>query len=117
MWIMTSNAFLSVVHKDCLPGELLVRARMKGHIEAAFPDAKVIESTHTDYRYRAVLPRDVVAKALVDQALNLQYDNYKNTVKNRRFHDALAAVWSVMARLQPSPPYSARRDRRQGSLV
>lgn len=106
MWIMTPTSFLSVVHKDCAPDELLVRSRMKGHIEAVFPGANVTESTNTDYRYRAVLPRAVVAKALADQAMNLQYNNYKNTVKNSRFHDALASVWSIMARLQPTRPYS-----------
>ncbi len=106
MWLMTSKSFLSVVHKDCAPDELLVRSRMKGHIEALFPDAKVTEATHTDYRYRAVLPREVVAKALADQVMNLKYNNYKNTVKNSRFHDALASVWFIMARLQPTRPYS-----------
>lgn len=117
MWLMVSNAFLSVVHKDCQPDELLVRARVKGHIEAVFPDAKVTESTHTDYRYRAVLPRAVVAQALADQAMNLNYGNYKNTVKNNRFHDALARVWSVMASLQPTPPYSGRAPYGRGRLL
>ena len=106
MWIMTPTSFLSVVHKDCAPDELLVRSRMKGHIEAVFPGAKVTESTRTDYLFRAVLPRSVVAKALADQAMGLTYDNYKNSVKNHAFHDALSAVWSIMARLQPTRPYS-----------
>ena len=108
MWIFLSDAALSIVHKDCAPDELLVRARMQGHIEAVFPDAKVTESTHTDYRYRAVIKREVVAKALADQAMKLNYGNYKNSVKNHRFHDALSAVWGIMARLQPTPPYSGR---------
>lgn len=116
MWVMLSNAYISVVHKDCKPDELLVRARMKGHIEAVFPDAKVTEATHTDYRYRAVLPRAVVAQALADQAMTMTYDNYKNTVKNHRFHDALAAVWGIMARLQPTAPYSGRRQAQRGLL-
>ena len=111
MWFMTPTSFLSVVHKDCQPDELLVRARMKGHIEAVFPDSKVTEATHTDYRYRAVLPRSVVAQALADQAMTMTYDNYKNTVRENRFHGALAAVWSIMARLQPTAPYTGRAQR------
>jgi len=111
MWLMTPTSFLSVVHKDCQPGELLVRARMKGHIEAVFPDAKVTEATRTDYRYRAVLPRSVVAQALADHAMTMTYDNYKNEVRENRFHDALAAVWSIMARLQPTAPYTGRAQR------
>jgi len=119
MWVMLSGSFLSVVHKDCKPDELLVRARVKGHIEAVFPNAKVSEASHTDYRFRAVLPRSVVAQALSDQAMSLKYDNFKNTVRNNRFHDALASVWHVMARLQPTAPYTGRPQAqpRHNSLV
>ena len=114
MWVMLSGSFLSIVHKECDPDELLVRARVAGHIEAVFPGAAVKKSPSNDYLFRAVLPREVVAKALADQAMSLSYDNYKNSVKNNRFHDALASVWSIMARLQPTLPYSgaaAARDR------
>ena len=106
MWVCLSKSFLSIVHKECKPDELLVRARVAGHIEAVFPDAVVKKSPGTDYLFRAVLPRSVVAKALADQAMGLTYDNYKNSVKNHAFHDALAAVWGIMARLQPTRPYS-----------
>ena len=112
MWVFFSGSFLSVVHKDCQPDELLVRARMKGHIEAIFPDAKVTESTHTDYRYRAVIKREAVAKALADQVMNLNYSNYKNSVRDSKFHSALSSVWSAMARLQPTAPYSGERNSR-----
>lgn len=106
MWIFTSNAAVSIVHKDCESDELLVRARVSGHIQALFPDANVTKSTHTDYLFRAVITRSAVAQMLSDQAMNLRYDNYKNSVKNNRFHDALARIWSVMAGLQPTRPYS-----------
>ena len=117
MWLMTPTSFLSIVHKDCGPDELLVRARVPGHIEAVFPDALVTESPSNDYLFRAVVSRAVVAKALTDQAMNLDYDNYKNSVRNHRFHDALARIWSVMASLQPTPPYSGTRARGQKGLL
>ena len=41
MWIMLSDSFLSIVHKDCAQDELLVRARRPSDIESVFPDAKV----------------------------------------------------------------------------
>lgn len=109
MWICTNSAFLSVVHKDCKPDELLVRARMKGHIESVFPDAKVTESTHTDYRYRAILPREIVADVISAQLMYLSYSNFKNSVNNRRLHDAYGAFWGIHAKLQPSAPYSGGR--------
>ena len=64
MWIMTNNAYLSIVSKDCGPAELLVRARRAGDIEKVFPNAKVTRQTDSDYLYRAVLPRDVVKQSL-----------------------------------------------------
>ena len=106
MWISTNVAFLSVVHKGCAPDELLVRARVAGHIEAVFPQAKVTESFGTDYRYRAVLKRDEVAAAMVSAVMGLEYSNFKDSVRNNRLHDAYSCVWHEMGRLQPGGPYS-----------
>lgn len=114
MWICLNDAFLSVVSKNCKPDQLLVRARVKGHIEAVFPDAVVSESTTTDYRYRAVVSRIEVADALIGQVMSLDYSNFKNSVRDNRLHDAYAAFWNVHARLQPTAPYTGRAQR--GSL-
>jgi hypothetical protein len=46
---MTNNGYLSIVSKDCVPAELLVRARRAGDIEKVFPDAKVTRQTDSDY--------------------------------------------------------------------
>ena len=64
MWIMANNSYLSIVSKNCGPTELLVRARRAGDIEKVFPNAKATWQTDSDYRYRAILPRDVVKQAL-----------------------------------------------------
>lgn len=117
MWICLPDSFLSVVHKDCEPDELLVRARMPGHIEAVFPQAKVTQSRDTDYRYRAVLKRDDVAAALVSQVYQMEYPNFKNEARERRLHDAYAGFWNIHARLQPTAPYSGMRHSRQSRLV
>ena len=117
MWICLSNAFFSIVSKGCGPDELLVRARRKGDIESVFPDYEVTESHGTDYQFRAVVPRFVVSDRIAAQVEDIQYDNFKNSVRNNKLRDAYSAFWGIHARLQPSPPYSARRDRRQGSLV
>ena len=51
MWLMFSDCFLSVVRKNCGPGEILVGARRRGDIERMFPSAKVTEDTKTDYLF------------------------------------------------------------------
>lgn len=100
MWLCLPDSFLSIVHKDCAPDELLVRARRKGDIERVFPDARVTQSAMTDYRFRARVKRTVVADALLSHAMTLDYPNFKNEVSDDRLYNAYSAVWGVMYRLQ-----------------
>ncbi|MBL0245043.1 MAG: hypothetical protein IPQ22_13960 [Rhodoferax sp.] len=96
MWIFTSKSFISVVQKPGDTDLLTVRARIKGDIEAVFPDAKVEVNKGTDYKYRDKVPRQEVATALHDQVMALTYSNFKNTVKEKKHHSAYMNVWSAM---------------------
>lgn len=106
MWIVTSDSFLSVVHKDCQPDELLVRARREGDIEAVFPKAKVKKTVGSDYLFRACIKRTEVAAVLSKRLQELQYDNFKNSIRDDQLHSACNKVWHTMAAMQPIPPYS-----------
>jgi hypothetical protein len=120
MWICLNNSFLSIVDpsgQGANTGDmLLVRARRKGDIEAVFPDAKVEKRPERDYLFRALLPRSQVAIAIADKVSGINYPNFKNSVKNHRLHDAFARIWSIMADLQPTAPYSGRSSARQRGL-
>lgn len=100
MWIFTSKSFISVVQKPGDTDLLTVRARIKGDIENVFPDAKVEVNKGTDYKYRAKVPRELVANALHDQVMGLNYSNFKNTVKEKKRLSAYMDVWSAMYRAQ-----------------
>jgi hypothetical protein len=106
MWICTPSAFLSIVHKNCGPDELLVRARVKDHITNVFPGAKVVTEDGSDYQFRAVIKREVVKQAMAGLVDGMQYGNFKATVRNNALHDAFNRIWHVMAALQPKRPYS-----------
>jgi len=106
MWICLNNAFLSIVHKDCGPDELLVRARRKGDIEKIFPDAKVTRYTKSDYLYRAVVLKHMVKSAMYDQVMNIDYPNFKDSVDDPLLLDLYHDVWFVMIDAQELPPYS-----------
>jgi hypothetical protein len=83
MWVYLTDALLSIVaHRD-RPADLLVRARFRGDIEAVFPDAAVTETLDADYRFRATLPREVVARAIADRAAAIDYPNFKGTLPHR----------------------------------
>ena len=118
MWICLNRAFLSIVTPAGEPDSdvLLVRARRKGDIQSVFPGAKVRRTPERDYLYRALIPRIEVARALADEVTNVDYSNFKNSVKNRPLHDAFARIWSIMAGLQSSAPYSGVRSARQRRL-
>jgi hypothetical protein len=107
MWLFLNDAFLSIVHKDCPEGSLLVRARRPGDIEKVFGRrTKVTRATDADYLYRAVIERDEVVRAIQREVLRIDYGNFKDSIGDRDLHDAAARVWGAMASLQNPPPYS-----------
>ena len=116
MWIFLNDAFLSVVDKAPDLSNLVVRARVEGHIEAVFPDAKVIRDASGDYLFRAFIPRDLVAEAMVEAVMGIGYNNFKNSIRDKRYHDACSRVWGVMSGLQPVPPYSGNRQEKNYDL-
>lgn len=111
MWIMLNNAFISVVDKAPNPDQLVVRARVEGHIEAVFPKAEVIHDASGDYLFRAFIDRVDVADAMFKAVMDINYPNFKNSIKDNRYHDACSRVWGVMSGLQPVRPYSGRPSR------
>lgn len=100
MWISTPNSALSIVSKDCGPDELLVRARIRGDIEATLPDAVMSEDAASDYRFRARLPREEVALHIADQVRGFTYQNFKAEVHEDGRHSAYMKLWRVMFRFQ-----------------
>jgi len=109
MWLSLNKCFLSIVHKDCKPNELLVRARRKGDIEKVFPAVIAKKTQGTDYAYRAVVKRIDVANALRDEVMAIDYTNFKDSVLDDELHRAYSSVWSIMARLQEGDPYGNTR--------
>jgi len=110
MWIMGSDFFLSIVRKDCAPGQLLVRARREGDIERIFGSHVEVErDTTADYLFRARIPGEEVAEAMRREVLGISYGNFKNSVRDRDLHGTYLECWHVLADLQNPPPYSGRR--------
>ena len=111
MWISLSDAFLSVVAIPNQPDSLKVRARRKGDIERIFPDAVVQRTPGRDYLFRTEMPRNVVSSAIAASLEAIDYDNFKNSVKDDRLHSAYSSVWTTMSRLQSLPPYASGRGK------
>lgn len=100
MWIMLRNSFISVVADRNSTENLLVRARVEGHIQEIFPEAIVFTDDSADYRYRTLLPRGRVAAAIAKSLENIDYDNFKESVTSQPLHMAYFQVWLQMKLLQ-----------------
>ena len=110
MWLMTPIGFFSIVEKpdDWDAGTLTVRARVEDDLTALkaryLPELGEIQAhLGTDYRYRGVAPREAVARALSQLALDLDYSNFKDEVYRVQGYErarVYGEVWSSLYELQ-----------------
>lgn len=107
MWLYCQLGFYSVVHKPpCNKDELLVRTRSKVDIDKLQKtlkekyqfDGKVIDSPKADYAYRMTVPRETFASFMADIAMQMDYDNFKNTIHRGDYkrHEAYFRCWNAM---------------------
>jgi len=112
MWITSTTGFVSIVEKpsDRGAGTLTVRARRAADLAfwaALCSDAtQIAEIPKTDYRYRLQAPADQVAAAMSSLILGIQYDNFKDAVRDSGQTDRLSIyhnVWWDLLELQRPP--------------
>ncbi len=100
MWIQFNNAFLSIVENRENTTELLVRARVKGDIEKVFPEADVFEDNNADYKYRAFISKAIVAEKIMLKVTEINYDNFKNSVKEIERKKVYGNIWAELRNFQ-----------------
>lgn len=102
MWIVMNDSFVSIVadREDDLG--VVVRARVKEDLETLFPNHidEIIESDDSDYRFRLFLDQQYVAMTIEERVMNIDYDNFKNSVKQSWRKMAYTQIWNVMFRVQ-----------------
>jgi len=113
MWVFLNNSFLSIVQKPGQKDSLTVRARIRGDIERVCPGAGVSENTGTDYKFRAVVDRKEIAKALSENIMNLTASNFKASVSDPDRHDAYYKVWCAMNNYQRESESGKNSQRRR----
>jgi len=109
MWICQNNSFLSIVASDRDPSVLMVRARRKGDLEAAFgSDVEVTTIPGRDYQFRAFIKREIVGQVIAKALTDIHYTNFKGSTRDHHLHNAYMDIWHVMADLQEVPPYKTQ---------
>lgn len=106
MWLILSDGFMSAVVDKTDPELVQVRARRKEHLAKYFPNHEIVTYDNRDYQFRVVVKKADLAAVLIQYIGEMSYTNFKDSVKDRRFHDACYDVWHTMAAIQPRPPYS-----------
>jgi hypothetical protein len=112
MWIATTKGFFSVVD-DPRPdmkgkGWLMIRARLREDLGRAFGPLirthgeKIYRSPNRDYAYRTFLPREAFAAEIARLITGIQYDNFKNQIRDVRLAEMLDEIWYAGARAQRS---------------
>lgn len=101
MWLFARKGFFSIVQHRDRPDILIVRARVAGDIEKYWPNAHVLVTEDSDYRFRALMPRRTVSEKIKEITETIDYDNFKNSIEDKdRRGLVYARIWSSMAMLQ-----------------
>ncbi len=103
MWVAHSaegrGGWISIVAHRYKPNHLMVRARVRDHITSMWPGAEVytIEGSH-DYQFRADILREEVAETMRAYTDKIVYEDYKDSISDSDFYEALVAIWTVLVR-------------------
>ena len=105
MWLFTKDSFVSIVQHRKQPDNVLVRARVKEHLEELFPHKgkDIYTDNGADYKYRLLISKKELAEVVTDYIMNkLVYDNFKAAQgkDDPAWTNFLHAVWAEGLRLQ-----------------
>jgi hypothetical protein len=111
MWLFTKKGFYSVVENRDDTTTVLIRGRVRKDMEDFrkdyLPDDAPPISFHLvhDYPYRFVIPKKVLAIAMYDSVMDIDYANFKDTVKKTQGDarsNVYMSVWSRLGDLEES---------------
>jgi hypothetical protein len=92
-WFCFNDAFVSAVESPDDPNVLVVRARRKEHLENLIPNCSIITNGGTDYKYRTMIDREKFSNIVQNRVMNIDYDNFKNSVDDDSLHRLYEKFW------------------------
>lgn len=146
MWLFTKYGFYSIACADKLGGDrykddidpntVMVRARLKQHLENLQERFKDIAKlpidaiTGIDYRYRIIMPKHLWVEALSEMAMEQTWRNFKNEASafarlrnlGNTYINALHDIWEIMHEVQIGEKFKAfnkapKVDLPEGELI
>lgn len=96
MWLCLNDGFVSVVQYKDDSTKLLVRSRKRRDLENVVGvNHKIKETPDRDYRFRAIIPKVVFQDLIMERIHEINYPNFKNSVRDDNLHDLYADFWSL----------------------
>lgn len=122
MWLFLNNAMVSVVAHRTMYGHYMVRARLKGDIQRAFPSIKrpgrrILSTPNADYLYRMVVTKAELQAAVHEAVEAIDYTNFKSSiptghhVRRTAYHDVWDAMLAAQQREAPGTSCYGARSR------
>ena len=93
MWFCFNDGFVSAVENSKDKSQFVVRARRRKHLEDNFKGYEIGVNQGTDYKYRIFIDKKEFAKIVNEKIMNINYDNFKNSVEDNDLHDLYATFW------------------------
>ena len=97
-----NDGFISAVENAFNPDNVLVRARKIEHLENIFPERadEIYTVPNSDYAVRIDILKAEFAKVVTNRILNINYNNFKNSVVDGELHDMYLNVWHLGYQMQ-----------------
>ena len=93
MWICFNDGFVSAVEDWNDKNRLRVRARKREHLE--FLNKHIQEDRGSDYKFRCFIDKESFAELVKQRILDIDYGNFKNSVKDDNLHDLYSDFWQL----------------------
>jgi hypothetical protein len=88
---------------------LIVRARRREHLEAFLEGSQylegIFEDQTADYPWRVNVTKIDFADLMYSEIIRIDYDNFKNSVRDRFLASLYAKIWGVMSILGMGSSY------------
>lgn len=97
MWLCFNDGFVSAVQDRNEPNSLVVRARRQEILATLFPNETIVfdlNDSH-DYKYRVFIGKEVLITVLTNRIGELNYPNFKNSVKDDDLHELYNDFWQL----------------------
>lgn len=98
MWIFTNNGMISAVEHRDNKDNLMVRARQSKHLDSLIEltGSNLVVTDLADYRYRVTVNRNDFKLWLWSNVKDIDYDNFKNSIGDKKYRIACGNVWQIM---------------------